>query len=65
MLACLDRPLPEDEFEAMRNLAALSGLKIPQGLAELETLPVRFREVIDRAEGKAVIMKRLEELSHD
>ena len=65
VLACLDQPLPEDEFEAMRNLAALSGLKIPQGLAELETLPVRFREVIDRAEGKTVIMKRLEELSHD
>ena len=65
VLACLDQPLPEDEFAAMRNLAALSGLKIPQGLAELETLPVRFREVIDRAEGKAMIMKRMEELSHD
>ena len=65
VLACLDQPLPEDEFEAMRNLAALSGLKVPTGLAELETLPVRFREVIDRSEGKAVIMKRMEELSHD
>ena len=65
VLSCLDQPLPEDEFEAMRNLAALSGLTIPPGLAELETLPIRFREVIDRAEGKAVIMKRMEELSHD
>lgn len=59
------KPADMDDFEAMRQLSALSGMPVPQGLAELPGLPVRFRRVIRLEEGLSAIAERMEELSHD
>ncbi len=65
VLSSLTDNVPEDEFEAMNALAQLSGMPIPQGLAELKDLPVRFTEVIAKEDGISAIAQRMKELSHD
>lgn len=59
------KPAEMDDFAAMRELAALSGMPVPKALAELPQLPVRFSRVIRPEEGLAAIAARMEERSHD
>lgn len=65
VLSCISDDVPEDDFACMKKLAAKTGLAVPRGLAELESLPVRFTETIPVEQGMAVIQRRLEEISHD
>ena len=55
----------DDAFVAMDKLNELSGMKVPQGLAELKSLPVRFNEAIEVNEGIGCIVDTMRELSHD
>ncbi len=63
VLAVVDQPC-DDPFEAIHRLEACSGMPVPAGLAELETLPDRFHTVIPAAEGIAWITKKMEDLSN-
>ena len=63
VLACISADQPEDAFAAMRLLKERTGLSIPQGLAELESLPVRFQTVIAEADGISFIAREMKELS--
>lgn len=46
VLGALGEIVPEDEFEAMRALHEKTGAPVPQSLAQLRSLPVRFNAVI-------------------
>lgn len=50
VLAALGDPPPDDEFEALRGLAARTGTRPPAGILRLESAPVRFRGVISPGE---------------
>ncbi|MCR5229579.1 MAG: threonine synthase [Solobacterium sp.] len=65
VLSCISDDVPEDEFEAMKKLSEKTGLPVPSGLAELETLPVRFTGSIEVSEGIDAIAERMRQLSHD
>ena len=65
VLACISEDKPENEFAAMHMLSEKSGLSIPKGLAELESLPVRFDTVIRKEDGISWIARQMKELSHD
>lgn len=66
VLSCISETTPEDAFEAMKKLSEKSGMPIPKGLAELESLPVRFDTVIPNSEGISWIASKMKELSsHD
>lgn len=49
----------EDEYEMVSHLAEVSGLKIPQSLADLKDKPVRFKEVIQKDGMEAYVLKKL------
>ncbi len=49
----------EDEYEMVSRLAEVSGLPIPQSLAELKGKAVRFSEVIDRTAMEAYVLEKL------
>ncbi len=53
--------LPElpDEFAGMRDLSEKTGVPVPEGLAALKSLPVRFTDVIGREEMYGYIMEHL------
>ena len=40
-------------------------MKVPAGLAELESLPERFHTVIPASEGISWVAAKMKELSHD
>ncbi len=65
VLSCLGMDAPENEFAALRMLSGMSGMPVPENIAALEHLPVRFKTVIDPDEGREYIVQILEELSHD
>ncbi len=65
VLNCISAESPADPFDAMQKLSAISSTEIPEGLAELRNLPIRFNTVIENQDGIAFIRKRMEELSHD
>ena len=46
VLAALGQPLPEDEFDAMADLARYTGQTAPRALAGLRSLPERFDRTI-------------------
>ena len=48
----------EDEFEMMQRLCDLSGVKIPANLADLRQRPVRHRDVIDRQDMLAYVLRK-------
>ena len=48
-----------DEYEQVAHLAEVSGLPIPQSLAALKDKPVRFSEVIDKADMESYVLKKL------
>lgn len=47
VLEALGQPMPEDEFEAMRQLAAHTNAPVPQALASLQGQKERFDRVIE------------------
>jgi threonine synthase len=54
-----------DDFAAMDRLAEVSGMKVPAGLLELKSLPVRFQRSIEIKDGMHVIAERMKEIAHD
>ena len=50
VLAALDQPTPQSEFDAMRALAEFAKQKPPAALAGLQGLPERFDRLIEPAE---------------
>ncbi len=65
VLSCITNDVAEDDFDAMNQLASISHLEVPKGLAELSSLPIRFTQVIDAKDGIETIAQRMKELSHD
>ena len=65
VLTAAGEPAVQDPFDAIRRLAEISGMPVPAGLAELESLPERFDTVIPAAEGISWIAAKMEKLSHD
>ena len=65
VLSAIGGHAEDDPFAAIRSLAAISGMPVPAGLAELESLPERFDTVIPASEGIAWIASKMEGLSHD
>ena len=63
VLSCISEDAPEDAFAAMKQLNKLTGLSIPKGLAELESLPVRFETVIAKEDGISYLADEMKELS--
>ena len=63
VLSCIDSEPVTDGFAAMKKLASLSGLSVPKGLAELESLEERFHTVIEKEQGIRVIAGEMKELS--
>jgi threonine synthase len=59
ILAALGRPVPESGFEAMDALSAFTGIPVPPGLAELRSLPLLHRDVIERGGITAYIKGRI------
>lgn len=53
-----------DDFAAMDRLHELSKMQIPQGLAELRKMPIRFRRSIEIKDGMHVIADRMKEIAH-
>ncbi|MDE5563632.1 MAG: threonine synthase, partial [Oscillospiraceae bacterium] len=49
----------DDEYEQVAHLAEVSGLPVPQSLAALKDKPVRFSEVIDKADMESYVLKKL------
>ena len=65
VLTAIGEPAADDPFDAIRRLSEVSGMKVPAGLAELESLPERFNTVIPASEGIAWVAAKMKELSHD
>ncbi len=56
VLEALGKEVPEDGFEALRNLQKISGVPAPERLAALETLEDRFTEVIAAGDMKEAVL---------
>jgi threonine synthase len=59
VLSAVMSDTPEDEFEAAEKLSEISGLKLPQSLAELVNKPIRFKETQDADDLPAYVINRL------
>ncbi len=64
VLSCVSEKKTDDDFEAMELLHEVTGVKIPENLANLKDLPIRFTRVIEKEDGMHVIRERMEELSN-
>lgn len=64
VLEALEKEVPENDFDAMRTLSALTSTTIPQPLADLEFAKPRFSEVIAVEDGMHVIAARMKEIAH-
>ena len=49
-----------ESFALPRELQAKTGVPIPAGIADLESMPLRFTEVVSREEMKAAVLRFLE-----
>lgn len=56
VLEAMGKEVPEDGFEALRNLQKISGVPAPERLAALETLEDRFTEVIAAGDMKEAVL---------
>ena len=59
VLEALEGKAPEDEFEKVDRINALSGYEIPASLAALRTKEIRFTGAIDRADMKEFVLKEV------
>jgi len=48
-----------DEYEQVAHLAEISGLPVPQSLADLKNKPVRFSEVIKKEDMESYVLNKL------
>ena len=48
VLSAISDDVPEDGFAAMDRLNAVTGVPVPERLAKLRDMPVRFSDVVDR-----------------
>ena len=64
VLQSVNGSAPADDFDCMEALHALTGVPVPENLASLKDLPVRFTRAIDTADGLRVIAERMEEISN-
>jgi threonine synthase len=55
----------DDDWQAMQKLHDLTNVEIPENLAGLYDLPVRFTRSINIEDGMKAIAAKMEELSHD
>ena len=60
VLAALGKAVPEDAFDAMDELQALTGVPVPAPLAELKTLPVLHRDCIEISEMADYVRREME-----
>lgn len=65
VLKALDDKEVSDPFAAMEQLANKTGTAIPEPLAALNRLPLRFFETIEPQQGIALLQKQMEKLAHD
>ncbi len=65
VLKCITDEDIKDDFEAMEKLHEVTGVKIPENLANLKNMPVRFTRSIEKEDGMHVIAERMKELGHD
>lgn len=56
VLSALGEAVPEEEFDALKKLNAVSGVKIPERLAKLESKKVRFSKIIEKEEMKSEVL---------
>jgi threonine synthase len=59
VLSAVAQDAPENEFEAAAELAKISGLELPQSLAELVSKPIRFKETQNADDLPAYVINRL------
>ena len=59
VLRALGADVPEDEFEAIEKLNALTGVSVPAPIAALSGKKVRFGEIIDKTEIKSAVYSSL------
>ena len=59
VLPAIGVPAPQNEFEALEKLCDISSLSIPASLAQLKSLPVRFKQDIDSADMKSAVREWL------
>ncbi|PKM63137.1 MAG: threonine synthase [Firmicutes bacterium HGW-Firmicutes-21] len=57
VLSSLGETVPDEEFEALRKLNRLSGVRIPSRLSSLERKKVRFDKIIEKADMKKEVME--------
>lgn len=48
VLKAVGQPVPQDEFEALKELEQFSKLPAPEALKNLQTMPVRFTQIIEK-----------------
>lgn len=60
VLAAIGEPAQADGFQAVKALAAKTGVPIPVGLRDLDRKPVRHRAVIDRADMMTAVQRSVE-----
>ncbi len=65
VLSCIEsKEIRKDEFACMDRLYELSGEPLPEALAGLRSLPIRFSKSITKDEGLQYIVKKMRRLSN-
>ena len=64
VLSCITGEKKDDDFEAMDELAEVSGMKVPANLSELRSLEVRFTRSIAKEDGLKAIAERMRGLGN-
>ena len=59
VLSSVAADVPEDEFAAIDAMCALTGVKVPSGIANLRTKKVRFDKVIEKSNLKDAVFSSL------
>jgi threonine synthase len=56
VLSSLGQAVPEEEFQAVKRLHEVSGVKIPKRLEKLESKKARFSKIIEKEEMKSEVL---------
>ena len=64
VLSSLGATVPEEEFDALKKLDEVSGVKIPERLAKLESKKVRFTKIIEKDEMKREVLSFADSINH-
>lgn len=60
VLSALGETVEQDEFAVMRRLFDVTGVPVPKHLAQLQDLPVRHTDVIERGEMAQYVRRKIE-----